>query len=253
MKKDFLPDYILYLADNTLILGHRNSEWTGHGPILEQDIALSNIALDLIGQARYFYQYAASLLNRQADEEELTEDTLAYMRDAPSFKNCLLVEQPNGHWGKTTLRQFFFSVYQSLLYERLREGADKNIAAICEKALKEISYHVRWSREWVLRLGDGTAESNRRMQSALDELAPFVPELFIPASYEKKIADPAPLKKKWYTTINELLEEATLQALDTESKELPHLSGKEGQHTTHLYLLLEEMQSVQRAYPGCSW
>jgi len=143
-----LFDYCLYLADSTLILGHRNSEWCGHGPILEQDIALTNISLDLIGQARNFYQYAALLKGNGA-----TEDTLAYLRDVTSYRNCLLVELPNGHWGQTILRQFLFSTYQYYLFQQLVGSADGQLAAIAEKSLKEITYHVRWSSEWVIRLG----------------------------------------------------------------------------------------------------
>src|SRR5688500_18023494 len=158
-------EYILHLADDALILGHRNSEWTGHGPILEQDIALSNIALDLIGQARNFYQLAAEQLQQEnKTDHQITEDTLAYLRDAREFKNCLLVEQQNGDWGKTILRQFLFSAYQSPLYKRLMKSNNHHLAAIAEKSLKEVAYHLRWSSEWVIRLGDGTVESNNRMQ-----------------------------------------------------------------------------------------
>src|SRR5882724_10077355 len=157
-----LLNYILHLADNALILGHRNSEWTGHGPILEQDIAISNIALDLVGQSRNFYQYAAKIMNDSSAENKkiITEDSLAYHRDGWDFKNCLLVEQSNGDWAKTILRQFFFSLYQFYLYEKLQFSKDATIAAISEKALKEVTYHVKWSSEWVIRLGDGTDESH---------------------------------------------------------------------------------------------
>src|SRR6202012_2417521 len=144
-------DYILHLGDNALILGHRNSEWTGHGPILEQDIALSNIALDLVGQARNFYQYAARLLNEQgAGTPDVTEDALAYLRDAWDFRNCLLVEQANGDWAKTILRQFFFSAWQFESYGRLQQSSDTELAAIAAKSLKEVTYHLRWSSEWVI-------------------------------------------------------------------------------------------------------
>src|SRR5580693_7555879 len=145
--KGYSPDieYALHLADNALILGHRNSEWTGYGPILEQDIALSNIALDLIGQARFLYQYAAQLIGPGT-----TEDILAYGRDAWDFRNCLLVEQDNGDWGKTILRQFLFSAWQFYFYEKLRHDQDPDLAAIAEKSLKEVTYHLRWSGEWVI-------------------------------------------------------------------------------------------------------
>ena len=158
--------YTLHLADNALVLGHRNSEWSGHGPILEQDIAISNIALDLIGQARNFYQYAAQL----SGQKDLTEDSFAYLHDAWDFKNCLLVEQPNGDWAKTILRQFFFSAYQYYFYQQLQQSTDAQLCAIAEKSLKEVTYHLKWSAEWVIRLGDGTAESKMRMLNALDDL-----------------------------------------------------------------------------------
>jgi len=194
-----LHHYALHLADNALVLGHRNSEWTGRGPILEQDIALSNIALDLIGQARYFYQHAARCINekgaqplndrevrplndgRGAHRAEVTEDSLAYGRDGWDFRNCLLVELEGGDWAKTILRQFFFSVYQAYYYERLQHSRDTELSAIAEKARKEVIYHLRWSSEWVIRLGDGTAESHHRMEQALDQLWKFTGELFIPA------------------------------------------------------------------------
>ena len=176
--------YTLHLADNALILGHRNSEWAGHGPILEQDIAISNIALDLIGQARNFYQYAAQL----SGNDDITEDTLAYFRDSHEFSNCLLAEQPNGDWGKTILRQFFFSAYQFYLYQQLQHSKDETLAAIAAKALKEVTYHLRWSAEWVIRLGDGTEESHGRMRNAMEDLWKFTGELFQPAPYEIQLA-----------------------------------------------------------------
>src|SRR5688572_6501425 len=160
-----LINYTLHLADNSLILGQRNSEWCGHGPVLEQDIAITNISLDLIGQSRNLYQYAATLISGDA-----TEDSLAYLRKELDFKNCLLVEQPNSDWAQTILRQFFFSQYQHLLFEKLENSRDKQLAAIAEKSLKEITYHLRWSSEWVIRLGDGTEESHLRMIKAIDEL-----------------------------------------------------------------------------------
>src|SRR4249919_192208 len=152
MNNNNLVDYILHLADTTLILCQRNSEWCGHGPVLEQDIAITNISLDLLGQARNFYQHAAILMGNAA-----TEDSLAYLRTEREFKNLLIAELPNGDWAQTILRQFFFSVYQSLLYTQLLESKDMQVAAIAEKSLKEITYHIKWSSEWVIRLGDGTA------------------------------------------------------------------------------------------------
>jgi len=251
-----LTDSCLHLADDALILGHRNSEWTGHGPILEQDIALSNIALDLIGQARNFYQYAATL---KADGS--TEDSLAYLRDGWDFKNCLLVEQVNGDWAKTVLRQFFFSAHQYFLYERLQESKDETLAAISEKAFKEVAYHLRWSSEWVIRLGDGTDESHRRMEKAVDELWKFTGELFLPAPYEAQLAkegygvDLLSVQPLWKEKVNEIFAEATLTIpVEEEGKETwMQTGGKAGRHTEHLGYLLAEMQFLQRAYPGGEW
>ncbi len=248
-----LIQYTLHLADNALILGHQNSEWTGHGPILEQDIALSNIALDLIGQARNFYQYAAKLRN-----DGSTEDTLAYLRDTHEFKNCLLVEQSNGDWGKTVLRQFLFSAYQYYLYQQLQKANDKAIASIAEKALKEVAYHLRWSSEWVVRLGDGTEESHARRKNALNQLWQFTDEMFIPASYEIEIAnqgiqlDLASIKATWNENLISVLSEATI-SIPEESINHLHGHGKEGHHSENLDQILSEMQFLQRKYPACDW
>jgi ring-1,2-phenylacetyl-CoA epoxidase subunit PaaC len=253
---DHILNYTLHLADNVLILGHRNSEWTGHGPILEQDIALSNIALDLVGQSRNFYQYAAVLKNEGA-----TEDTLAYLRDADEFKNCLLVEQDNGDWGKTVLRQFLFSVFQYYHFMELQNSMDKAIAGIAQKALKEVTYHVRWSSEWVIRLGDGTEESHGRMKNALDELWQFTDELFTAAQYESEAVTMGVgvnlnlVKPAWDKKVKDILQEATLHFPGEGSngrKQDPGF-GKEGFHTENLNTILAEMQSLQRAYPGCEW
>lgn len=256
----FRETYILHLADNALILGHRNSEWTSYGPILEQDIAISNIALDLIGQARNFYQYAAKLINENKTSAEIiTEDSLAYLRDGWDFKNCLLVEQTNGDWAKTILRQFFFSAYQFYLYEQLQYSNDETIAAISEKAYKEVAYHLKWSSEWVIRLGDGTTESHTRLLTALDELWKFTDELFIAASYEQEAAnqrigiDVTLVKPKWVEKVNEIFNEATLAVPAAQTSVAGLKGGKEGVHTEHLGYILAEMQFLQRAYPGCEW
>jgi len=218
----------LHLADNALIIGHRNSEWTGHGPILEQDIAISNIALDLIGQARNFYQYAAELIGG-----DTTEDSLAYHRNASEFKNFLLVEQPNGDWGKTILRQFLFSAYQYPLYQQMQ--GNKQLSAIAEKSLKEVTYHLRWSSEWVIRLGQGTNESHTRMTNAINELWPYTAELLLPE-----------IKEAWTLRVNEILSAAGI--------EIPlGVEMIKGSHTIHLEKLLEEMQYMQRTYPGSEW
>ncbi|HEY6976957.1 MAG TPA: 1,2-phenylacetyl-CoA epoxidase subunit PaaC [Chitinophagaceae bacterium] len=259
-----LINYTLYLADNCLILGHRNSEWCGHGPVLEQDIAITNISLDLIGQARNFYQYAAELIDQNSNQlvnqstgQLITEDSLAYLRDAHDFKNCLLTEQPNGDWGKTILRQFFFCVYQFLLYRQLKNSKDAQLAAIAEKALKEVTYHVRWSSEWVIRLGDGTEESRSRMIKAIDDLWMFTGELFVPATYEQEAAadgsgvDSTSLKNDWIQKIKTIFEEATLPV--PKEGGWMQSGGKEGRHTEYLGYILAEMQFLQRAYPNCEW
>jgi ring-1,2-phenylacetyl-CoA epoxidase subunit PaaC len=259
-----LIDFTIHLADNALILGHRNSEWTGHGPVLEQDIAISNIALDLVGQARNFYQYAADLINTNAGaypfdngfNRPVTEDDLAYLRDTFDFKNLLLVEQPNGDWAQTILRQFFFSAWQYLFYEKLRSSNDQQLAAIAEKSIKETTYHLRWSSEWVIRLGDGTAESQRRMLNAIDELLSFCGEMFEPVNYETKTLDLGSgvnvrsLKSLWADKVSSIFEEAILpfQAL-----EWSQTGGKKGVHTEHLGYILTEMQYLQRAYPNSGW
>jgi ring-1,2-phenylacetyl-CoA epoxidase subunit PaaC len=271
-NRQALIDYTLHLADDALILGHRNSEWTGYGPALEQDIAISNIALDLIGQARNFYQYAARLINgippagsadasERGPSSEVSEDSLAYLRDAWDFKNCLLAEQTNGDWAKTILRQFFFSTCQYYLYEELQSGPDSELAAISEKALKEVTYHLRWSSEWVIRLGDGTEESRSRLLKALDELWKFTGEPFMAARYELKLkeegigADLSLLQHKWDKKITEIFAEAGLAipAGKDGEKGWMQSGGKEGRHTEHLGYILAEMQFLQRAYPGCEW
>lgn len=258
----FLICYLLHLADDSLILGHRNSEWCGHGPVLEQDIALTNIALDLIGQARNFYQYAAEIINTSeqklvfVSDEIVTEDSLAFLRDTLDFKNCLLVEQPNGDWAQTIMRQFLFSTCQFFLYQMLQKSTNESIAAIAEKSLKEVIYHLKWSSEWVIRLGDGTEESHNRMNEALDELWRFTGEMFIPAKYEAYVAkegvgvNVSDLKHLWIEKVKEVLEEATLIL---PSHTFMQTGGKEGRHTEHLGYLLADMQFLQRAYPGAQW
>jgi ring-1,2-phenylacetyl-CoA epoxidase subunit PaaC len=256
---DFLSIYILHQADNALILGHRNSEWTGHGPILEQDIALSNIALDLVGQARNFYQLAATRLNETGQDQHVTEDDLAYLRDASEYRNFILVEQTNGDWAKTILRQFYFSTYQFLLYNKLLKSEYPEIAAISEKSVKEAHYHLKWSSEWVLRLGDGTEESHVRMLDASQTLNPWISEMFLPADFDYDAAAsgagilPDVLKDEWYYRVNKLFETATLPRISSERKPMQILSGKKGVHSEHLGFLLAEMQFLQRAYPGATW
>lgn len=250
MNKD-LVDYLLHLADNALILGQRNAEWCGHGPVLEQDIAITNISLDLIGQSRYFYQYAARLSGNGADE-----DKLAFLRSEREFKNCLLVELPKGDWAQTILRQFFFSAYQYLLFTGLQKSSDSQITAIATKSLKEVSYHLRWSSEWVIRLGDGTDESRQRMINAIETLWTYTGELFISTNYEMEIAkngygmDVSLLKPKWEEKVTEIFSKATLPF---PAATYFQTGGKSGTHTEHLGYILAEMQYIQRAYPGSEW
>lgn len=246
-----LINYLLHLADNTLILSQKNAEWCGHGPILEQDIAITNISLDLLGQSRNFYQYAAQLMNNGA-----TEDSLAYLRTEREFKNCLLVEQPIGDWAQTILRQFIFSNYQYLLYDKLQYSSDSQVAAIAAKALKEVTYHVNWSNEWVIRLGDGTAESRDRMLAAIEELWRFTGELFLPADYEKEMAgsgtgaDVSILKEAWNSKVSAVFEEATLPVPE---KVFAQTGGKNGIHSEQMGYILTELQYLQRTYPGAQW
>jgi ring-1,2-phenylacetyl-CoA epoxidase subunit PaaC len=234
-----LYTYLLHLGDNALILGHRNSEWCGHAPILEQDIALTNISLDLIGQARLFYQYAA-------ESTGVTEDSLAYLRDVYEFRNCLLVEQPNGDWAHTILRQFFFSAYQKELYRALQQGQDEHLEAIAAKSLKEVRYHLRWSGEWVVRLGDGTEESRARILLALEDLWMYTGEFFKPATYEPDLD----LETPWRFQVQSVFKEA---GLDIPSAPAFQSGGKTGIHSEHLGYILAELQFLQRAYPGSSW
>ena len=236
-------EYILHLADSTLILAQRNSEWCAHGPVLEQDIAITNISLDLVGQARNFYQHVATLIGENA-----TEDSLAYLRTERDFKNLLITELPNGDWAQTILRQFFFSVYQYELYTQLLKSGDTQLAAIAEKSLKEITYHIKWSSEWVIRLGDGTEESHERMKSAIDVLWMYTGEFFISAFYEE--VAPSILKDAWLAKIKGVFEEAGLVVPENVFMQQ---GGKIGNHTEHLGYILAEMQSLQRTYPGADW
>ncbi|MEO6583381.1 MAG: 1,2-phenylacetyl-CoA epoxidase subunit PaaC [Ferruginibacter sp.] len=260
-----LLNYTLHLADNNLILAQRNGEWCAHGPILEQDIAITNITLDLIGQARNFYQYAAELFNNTVlpelknpeaspfggGLEGVTEDSLAYLRTEREFKNCLMVELPNGDWAQTVLRQFLFSVYQYQLYEQLSAGKDAQLAAIAEKSLKEVTYHVKWSGDWVIRLGDGTEESHQRITDAVSYLWMYTGELFENADFEKDMQiDNALLQTKWLEKVRAVFEEA---AIELPGETFMQGGGKQGRHTEHLGFLLTELQYLQRTYPGAEW
>ena len=243
--------YSLHLGDNALILSQRLAEWCGHGPVLEQDIALTNIALDLLGQARLYLSYAA-----EHAPSPISEDELAFFRDATEFRNVLLVEQPNEDWGVTIARQFFYDVYNYLHCEQLRNSKEPRLAEIAEKAWKEITYHLRFSSEWMVRLGDGTELSHQKMQEAMDHLWKYIGELCTPTALDIAAAeaglgvDLLQLKPRFEQKINEVLIEATLRLPDNTWMQL---GGKEGKHTEYLGFILAEMQHVQRSYPGQQW
>jgi ring-1,2-phenylacetyl-CoA epoxidase subunit PaaC len=243
--------YVLRLADTSLVLGQRLGEWVGHAPALEEDLGLANLSLDLIGQARLLLTYAGELEGKGRDE-----DQLAFLRDGTDFFNVTLAEQPNGDFAHTIVRQLLLDAWQLELYEDLQHSSDERLAAIATKALKETRYHFRYSAGWVVRLGDGTAQSKTRVQAAFDELWRFTGELFTPdeidaAMLAEKIApDLATLEPRWHARIDEVLREATLtRPADTAYP----WHGKSGRHTEHLGYLLAEMQFLQRAYPGAQW
>jgi ring-1,2-phenylacetyl-CoA epoxidase subunit PaaC len=233
---------VLCRADDALILGHRLSEWTGHAPILEEELAIANIALDLIGQARTLYAYAGELAGH-------TEDQLAYLRDAPAWRNCLLVELPNGDFAFSIARLVLFSAFADEFWRAAVASPDPTIAAAAAKAGKETAYHLRHSAEWLIRLGDGTEESHRRAQSAFNELWPYTGELF--ASDDSDVMpDPASLRDTWNAVIDSALARATLQRHEDGWMQS---GGRIGRHTEHLGYLLAEMQYLQRVYPGATW
>ena len=243
--------YVLRLADTALVLGQRLGEWIGHAPALEEDLALANLSLDLIGQARLLLTYAGELEGRGRDE-----DALAFLRDAPEFLNLTLAEQPNGDFGHTIVRQWLIDAWQLEIYAGLEHSVDNRLAAIAAKALRETRYHHRFSSGWLVRLGDGTPESHERMQSALDELWRFTSELFTPDEVDERLsrAGIAPslteLAPRWSARVDEDLRAATL----TRPALQPYpWHGKRGVHTEHLGHLLAEMQHLQRTYPGARW
>jgi len=248
-----LVSYILQLADNSLIYGHRLSEWTGHGPQIETDMALSNTALDCIGAARSFYQYAATI-----EGGGKTEDTYPYKRDVREFRNVLLVEQPNGNFADTIARSFYFDCFQHHFYTALQKSTDARLAAIATKSLKEVAYHWRYSSGWVIKLGDGTDESKEKMQLAINNLWDYTGELFAPTALEEEMLaagispDIASLYELWFNDINQILEEATLEVEDTTGP-WHHSGGKTGVHSEHMGYILAELQFVQRAYPNSEW
>lgn len=249
-----LIQYILHLADNSFIYGHRLSEWCGHGPELEIDMALSNIALDSIGAARSFYQYVAEI-----EGNGKTEDSYPYHRDVRAFRNVLLVELPNGNFAETIARSFYFDTFQVLFYSALTKSQDSQLAAIAEKSLKEVTYHARFSKEWVIRLGDGTDESKEKMQAAIHKFWDYTGELFQASTTEEEMSENsiapilAALKPEWEKIIQDTLQEATLSyPLHAEGAWFQQ-GGKQGLHTEHLGFALAEIQYLQKSYPGAEW
>lgn len=249
--KENLIQYIFGIADNSLILGQRLGELCGHGPSLETDIALTNISLDLLGQTRSYYQYVAKLQGGDA-----TEDTVAFLRLEREYKNVLLVEQPNTDFGYSIARQFLFDVFHLSLLNELQNSTDETLAAIAKKSIKEVSYHTRFSSDWIRRLGDGTEESHNRIQTAINDLWIFTDELFHQTAADQAMVsegvgvDVTLLKNAYYQKVGEVLEESTLQ---TPSIEYFQKGGKQGIHSEHMGYILTELQYMQRTYPNMTW
>jgi len=248
---DSLFQYLLRLGDDRLVLGHRLSEWCGHGPILEEDIALANIALDLIGQATLYLKVAG-----QTEGKGRSEDDLAYFRDAIDYRNVQLVELPKGDYAFTIVRQLFFDVFSYHVLERVQSGKHSDLAGIAAKGFKEVRYHVRHSSEWVLRLGDGTEESHDRAQKAVNELWRFTGEMFEADDVDREMAasgigpDLEAIKPKWEAVVTDVLQRATLVIPD----DPPAMTGgRRGRHTESLGRMLSEMQIVARSHPGAAW
>ena len=252
---DHLHTFLLRLADNDLVLAQRLCEWVGKGPIVEEDIASTNVGLDLLGQARMWYAYAQDVEARLRGVGR-GEDELAFRRDAHEFHNLLLVEQPNGNYADTIARQFLFDQWHVLMLRDLAKSGDARIAEIAAKAVKEVAYHVERSSDWVIRLGDGTATSHERMQSAIDALWTYAGEMFVPDDAELSLAesgiavDVATLAAPWNATVDAVLREATLTR---PSDAFVRKGGKQGVHTEHLGPMLAQMQFLQRAYPEARW
>ena len=249
--KEHLYNYILGIADNSLILGQRLGELCGHGPSLEIDIACTNISLDLFGQTRSYYQYAAKIKG-----EGTTEDDIAFLRREREYVNLLLVEQPNRDFGHTMARQFLFDVYHLLLLQELEKSRDLTLAAIAKKSIKEVSYHLRFSSDWIKRLGDGTEESHKRIQKAIDSLWTYTDELFHQTEADKAMTaegigvDVTKFKEEYLERVTAILEEATLKIPETTWFQK---GGKQGIHTEHLGYLLSDLQYMQRTYPNMEW
>lgn len=250
-NKEILFEYVIRIADNVLILGHRVSEWCGHGPSLETDIGLTNIALDLVGHARVLLQYAAKI-----EGKGRSDDDLAFLRDIRAFKNVLLVEQPNGSFANTIARQFLFDTFNYHFFAALCNSKDENLVAIAEKSLKELTYHYRYSAEWVIRLGDGTEESHAKMQEALNDVWDYTGELFDVDEVDQAMLDEGigvdlkAIKVLWDKRVDAILKEATLiKPTDGWIQK----GGKVGKHSEQMGLILAEMQWMQRAYPNMEW
>ena len=243
--------YTLRRADDALILGHRLSEWCGHAPMLEEDMALANMGLDLLGQARELYSYAAEVESNGNDE-----DKFAYLRDVRQYRNLLLLEQPNGDFARTMVRQFFYSAFADLYWRAMTGSSDPTLSAIAAKSEKESAYHLRHSSEWLVRLGDGTDESHRRVQLAIDDLWAFTGEMFGVDDGERGLIDagiaidPAKLHPQWQKTVAEVVSEATLSLPKSDWMQQ---GGRSGRHSEHLGHLLSELQSMQRTFPGATW
>ncbi len=251
-KQEALFEYCLRLGDTSLILGQRVSEWCGHAPILEEDIAMSNISLDLIGQARIILTYAG-----EVEGKGRTEDDLAYLRDARQFRNLLLVEQPNGDFAMTMARHFLVSVYNFHLYNLLSKSSDATISAFAAKSLKEIAYHVRHSSDWVIRLGDGTAESRTKMQTALNDLWYYTDDMFQADEVDALLfkegiaAEMNDVRKLWHQTVSDTVKKSGLE-LPVANNAL-RMGSRDGNHTEYLGYILAEMQFLPRAYPDAKW
>jgi ring-1,2-phenylacetyl-CoA epoxidase subunit PaaC len=245
-------EFLLRLGDNALVLSQRLTEWCGKGPALEEDMALANVALDLIGQARLWLSYAAEVEGRGRDE-----DQLAYLRDARDFRNLLLVEQPNGNYADTLVRQFFFDTWHHGLLSGLVTSSDDRIAGIAEKALKEVTYHVRRSGDLMVRLGDGTGTSHQYTQAAVDQLWMYTGEMFQPDAVDEVLqtqgitTDLAALRAPWLAHVQQVFTEGTLKTPDPDA--WMQKGGKQGRHSENLGYVLAEMQFLQRAYPGAQW
>ncbi|UTW44333.1 phenylacetate-CoA oxygenase subunit PaaC [bacterium SCSIO 12696] len=246
-----IADYAIRLADDSLTLGHRLSEWCSNGPFLEEDIALINVALDYVGRARMLYAYAA-----ETEGKSRTEDDICYLRDARDYRNLLINELPKGDFAFTMVRQFFVDTFNLLFYTELQNSSDDTLAATAGKAIKETTYHLRRSKDWVVRLGDGTEESHRRCQQAIDELWDYVTELFDMDELENQLVgqgiavNRAALRSQWQQIVEDTVSEATLTLPD---HDIAIRGGRTGIHTEHLGYLLAELQYVQRAYPGNTW